>query len=92
MQDNGRIRRVDAKTGVITTFAGGTTIRTSSTLATAAWRRTRSSREPVGVFWRDGELYIAEDNYDANVVRKVDRNGIITTVAGKRGLRIVCRR
>jgi streptogramin lyase len=84
-EDNGRIRRVDIKTGVITTFAGGGDPNISDAgdggLATAAVLGS-----PVGVAWRDGELYIAETNYDANVVRKVDRNGIINTVAGKRGL------
>ena len=84
-QDNGRVRRVDIRTGVITTFAGGGDPNISDAgdggLATAALLAS-----PVGVAWRDGELYIAEDNYDANVVRKVDRNGIISTVAGKRGL------
>jgi streptogramin lyase len=84
-EDNGRIRRVDIKTGVITTFAGGGDPNISDAgdagLATAAFLGS-----PVGVAWHDGELYIAETNYDANVVRKVDRNGIISTVAGKRGL------
>ena len=84
-EDNGRIRRVDIKTGVITTFAGGGDPNISDAgdggLATAAFLGS-----PIGVAWHDGELYIAETNYDANVVRKVDRNGIISTVAGKRGL------
>jgi len=84
-EDNGRIRRVDIKTGVITTFAGGGDPNISDAgdggLATAALLAS-----PVGVAWHDGELYIAETNYDANVIRKVDRNGIISTVAGKRGL------
>src|SRR3954468_23176791 len=83
--DNGRVRRVDIKTGVITTYAGGGDPNVPDAgdggLATAAFLGS-----PVGVAWRDGELYIADTNYDANVIRKVDRNGIISTVAGKRGL------
>jgi sugar lactone lactonase YvrE len=85
-QDNGRVRRVDAKTGVITTFAGGSIDPNIVDAGDGGLATNALLAQPVGVFWRDGELYIAEDNYDANVVRKVDRNGIITTVAGKRGL------
>lgn len=86
-QDNGRIRRVDAKTGVITTFAGGGNDPNVPDAGDGGLATSAQLALPVGVTWHDGELYIVEDNYNANVVRKVDRNGIITTVAGKRGLR-----
>ena len=84
-QDNGRIRRVDAKTGVITTFAGGTDNPNISDAGDGGLATAALLASPVGVAWHDGELFIAEANYDAHVVRKVDRNGIISTVAGKRG-------
>jgi trimeric autotransporter adhesin len=85
-RDNGRVRRVDGKTGVITTFAGGNNDPNLANAGDGGLATSALLADPVGITWHDGELYIAETNYDANVVRKVDRNGIITTVAGKRGL------
>ncbi|HSY48096.1 MAG TPA: hypothetical protein VLC46_04730 [Thermoanaerobaculia bacterium] len=85
-RDNGRVRRVDAKTGVITTFAGGNNDPNLASAGDGGLATSALLADPVGITWHDGELYIAETNYDANVVRKVDHNGIITTVAGKRGL------
>ena len=75
--DNHRIRKVDIN-GTITTVAGDGTYGFSGDggLATAA-----SIASPYGVAVDNrGNLYIA-DTYN-NRIRKVDTNGIITTVAG----------
>src|SRR5229473_1832205 len=85
-RDNGRVRRVDAKTGVITTFAGGNNDPNLVAAGDGGLATSAFLGDPVGITWHGGELYIAETQYNANVVRKVDHSGIITTVAGKRGL------
>ncbi|MEO8033174.1 MAG: hypothetical protein ABI837_01995, partial [Acidobacteriota bacterium] len=79
---NGRVRRIDAATGVITTFAGRDEDPNVPGIgdggqATAAFLRT-----PVGLAWSKGALYITDAGYDAHRIRKVDSSGIITTVAG----------
>ena len=77
--DNNRIRKMDTN-GIITTAAGnGAGFSGDGGLATNAilyW--------PHGVtFDISGNLYIAD--YNNNRIRKMDTNGIITTVAGKSG-------
>jgi sugar lactone lactonase YvrE len=76
---NHRVRKVDAKTGVITTIAGTGQHRAAGDggPATAA-----ALNEPAALVVDDrGTLYIADQSN--NRVRKVDLNtGIITTVAG----------
>jgi sugar lactone lactonase YvrE len=89
---NNVIRKVDAQTGIISTFAGNGTNPTTSSgnawgiaggysgdggLATAA-----QLSWPSGIaFDQTGHLYIADTGN--NVIRKVDANtGVITTVAG----------
>jgi sugar lactone lactonase YvrE len=78
---NERIRRIDAKTGIITTFAGGGTPQQGigdGGPATAAYLGG-----PWGVIVDHGFLYITESAYDSNRVRRVNlADGIITTVAG----------
>jgi sugar lactone lactonase YvrE len=81
--DNGRIRRVAAGTGIITTVAGSD--RDDSVAgngdggpATAAFLRG-----PTSVAWHQGSLYISDDGYRENNIRRVDPQGIITTYAGK---------
>jgi Bacterial Ig-like domain (group 3) len=73
-----RVRKVDAS-GIITTFAGnggaGSTL--DNGLATAAELGTVYQ----ALSDRAGNVYILTD---ANVIRKVDSNGIITTYAGTR--------
>jgi sugar lactone lactonase YvrE len=75
---NSRIRRIDAKTGIITTVAGngGFGFSGDGGLATSA-----SLNRPTGLsFDNSGNLLIADTNN--HVVRRVDSNGIITTIAG----------
>jgi len=76
---NGRVRRVDASTGIITTVAGngGFTFSGDGGLATAA-----SLNHPAGVALdTNGNLFIA-DAYNCRVRRVDASSGIITTVAG----------
>jgi sugar lactone lactonase YvrE len=77
---NRRIRRVDTN-GIITTVAGNGT----NAFAGDGGPATNASfYSPFGVALdADGNLYIADANN--NRVRKVDTNGIITTVAGNGG-------
>ncbi|MCW3115455.1 MAG: Leucinerich repeat protein-like protein, partial [Segetibacter sp.] len=75
------IRKVDSKTGIISTIAGGT--------QGGAWGYSGDGgpavnarlHSPSGIFLdKTDNLYIAEElNY---VVRKIDNSGVISTVAG----------
>lgn len=80
--DNNRIRRVDAATGTITTVAGTDVEPSGGNAGDGGPATAAFLRGPVSVAWSRGELYVAEDGYDANRVRKIDGKGIITTVAG----------
>jgi sugar lactone lactonase YvrE len=74
---NSRIRKVDG-TGIITTVAGGGTVGFAGDGGPAT---SASLNEPTGVAVdRSGNLYIA-DTVNTRV-RKVDSQGIITTLAG----------
>jgi uncharacterized protein (TIGR03437 family) len=76
--NNFRVRKVDTS-GVITTIAGTGAIAYAGDGGPAI---NASFSEPTGVALDAlGNVYIA-DRGSANVVRKVDRLGIITTVAG----------
>jgi sugar lactone lactonase YvrE len=77
--NNNRLRRVDAQTGIITTFAGTGTSGYSGDggLATAAMVSTPAGLAMDGA----GNLYFADTGNQA--IRRVDAfTGIITTVAG----------
>lgn len=80
--DNNRIRKVDAKSGVITTFAGVDTFSGGGDggPAVAAFLAA-----PGGLAWSRGSLYVTQDLSQGGRVRKIDPNGIITTVAGVDG-------
>ena len=77
-EGNNRIRKVDAR-GIITTVAGGGASGTvDGILALSA-----TLQSPRGVALDgSGNLYILDNNNDENLVRRVDRKGIIATVAG----------
>ena len=76
---NNRVRRVDASTGVITTYAGNgrTGLSGDGGPASAA-----ELNNPTGLaFDADGNLFIAD--HDNDLIRRVDgKTGEITTVAG----------
>jgi streptogramin lyase len=75
---NHRVRRVDLASGIITTVAGG---------ATAGWAgdggpAVAAQLEDAKAVWvaPSGELYIADSGNER--IRRVDRSGTITTIAG----------
>ena len=77
---NNRIRKVDTN-GIITTVAGNGT----NTYAGDGGAATNASLFlPANLAWdAAGNMYIVDQNN--NRIRKVDTNGIITTLAGKSG-------
>jgi len=76
---NNAVRRIDAKTGVITTFAGNGTKGYSGDGGPAN-RAALSSPHSIQ-FGPDGDLYICD--IGNNVIRRVDlRTGVIRTFAG----------
>ncbi len=76
---NNRIRRVDAATGVIDTVAGGGPAGIGIGDGGAAVRATLSA--PARVVPLTGGGYLIADTGN-NRIRRVDANGVITTVAG----------
>jgi sugar lactone lactonase YvrE/pimeloyl-ACP methyl ester carboxylesterase len=76
--NNNAIRRVDAASGVITTFAGTGVAGFSGDGGSATSAQLNSPTRPA--LDAAGNLYIADLNN--NRVRKVDLTGVITTVAG----------
>jgi sugar lactone lactonase YvrE len=79
---NNRVRKVDAKTGRISTFAGGGMPATGIGDGGPATEAILGL--PVGVTISRGFLYITESAFDSHRVRRVElSSGIITTVAGK---------
>lgn len=84
----GRVRRVDARTGVITTVSGNGQVGFSGDGGPAT--QAAFFFGPVGggiSFDRDDNLYICDTTNQR--VRRVDRSGIVTTIAGSgdRGFR-----
>jgi hypothetical protein len=78
-----RIRRVDLKTGIITTFAGTG----EKSRAGDGQPATQASLMGPRAVCMDslGNTYICER--EGNGVRKVDTNGVLTTIAGGLGVR-----
>jgi len=74
----GRIRKVDAATGVITTFAGTGIPGYKGDGGPAGKARIGSARAIR--FDSSGNLYFVDEQF--HVVRKVDPSGVITTVLG----------
>ena len=75
---NSRIRKIDKATGIITTIAGTATAGFSGDggLATSS-----QLTAPSGIVFDSlGSMYIADTGNSR--IRKIDKNGIITTVAG----------
>ena len=79
--ENGRVRRIDSRTGTITTVAG--TGNPNSALGDGGPAIAAGMTAPVGVlFDSSGNLLIAEGGR----IRRVDaRTGVITTIVGKDG-------
>jgi sugar lactone lactonase YvrE len=76
--DSDRVRRVDARTGIMDTVAGTGIIKFSGDGGPAKVAQTN----PVGIaFDKKGNLLIA-DNFNSRIRRVVARTGIINTVAG----------
>jgi len=74
--DHFRIRKVDSQ-GIITTIAGGPSNYQGDGGPAATARLDKPYRLAVG---GDGSLYVCDTNNQ--VVRRIDANGVITTVAG----------
>src|SRR5262249_7183493 len=83
--DNARVRRVEAATGVITTYAGGGTTTPGDGGPATSAKLGFWSGFPTGVALdASGNLFISDNQYQR--VRRVDAaTGIITTVAGNGG-------
>jgi sugar lactone lactonase YvrE len=82
--NNNRIRRVDAHTGVITTFAGSGAVNglehygAGTTSGDGGPATNASINTPWAVvFDDDGNLYVTEN---AERIRRIDRNGVIVTL------------
>jgi sugar lactone lactonase YvrE len=75
---NNRVRRVDAATGVIVTVAGNGSAGYAGDGGPAV--RAALSRPRAVAFDRAGSLFIADSGN--NRVRRVDPQGIVTTIAG----------
>ncbi|HEX3580901.1 MAG TPA: SdiA-regulated domain-containing protein, partial [Thermoanaerobaculia bacterium] len=80
-EGNSAIRRIDGRTNVITTYSGRGNPPDGNADGLAATSAVLQPRALV-VDRRNGDLYVADDNY-GDRIRKIDsHSGIITTVAG----------
>ncbi|HYS54496.1 MAG TPA: hypothetical protein VER58_12130 [Thermoanaerobaculia bacterium] len=80
---NGRVRKIDAKTGIMTTVAGRGSERSDNTLGDNGPATEAVLRGPWGIWIDRGNLYITESGFQGQRVRKVVLStGIISTVAG----------
>lgn len=83
--DNSRIRRVDAASGKISTFAGTPYEPNRSGNGDNGPATQAVLFAPVGLAWNRGSLYLTDEYYNQNTVRRIDAGGTITTIAGKEG-------
>src|SRR6266513_3263778 len=82
---NGRIRRVDAKPGIITTFAGGATPPDGG-IGDGGPATAAHLEAPWGLVIDRGFLYVAEYGYNGHRVRRINMTtGVIDTFAGLSG-------
>ncbi len=80
---NGRVRKIDAKTGIIRTIAGRGAERSDSTIGDNGPATEAVLRGPWGIWIDRGNLYITEAGFQGQRVRKVVLStGVITTIAG----------
>jgi len=80
---NGRVRKVDAVTGIITTVAGRGKERDDFTIGDNGPALDAVLRGPWGVWIDRGNLYITEAGFQGERLRKVVLStGVITTIAG----------
>ena len=79
---NDRIRRVDAKTGVITTFAGGGT-QPENNLGDGGAANAAVLKRPWGLVFSGGYLWFSEAAYDGHRIRRINmQSNVIETAAG----------
>ncbi len=77
-RDNNRIRRVDAISGNLSTIAGNGVVGFAGEGTSAVTAQLNTPRQLA--FDSQGNLFVADTGNHR--VRKIDRNGVITTVAG----------
>ncbi len=78
--DNDRIRKVDAKSGVITTIAGVGAF--PGDIGDGGPATQAYLYRPRGLTWSRGNLYIAQDGFNEMRLRRIAPDGTITTIAG----------
>ena len=79
---NDRVRRIDAATGIISTYAGGGSPETG--LGDGGPATAAKLSRPWGLTIARGTMYVTEGNFDAHRVRRIDMaTNVITRLAGK---------
>lgn len=79
---NDRIRRVDAKSGIITTFAGGATL-PDGQIGDGGPATSAQLMTPYGIVVSGGYVWFSEYAYNGNRIRRVNlKTNVIETAAG----------